>query len=84
MHTMMYQVKVHSLTTYHILLVEFGELPIEVYTLKFTMRFQQWLAHLASSRLVNKATSLSQHLAKQGFDTWHKSTPMGSISLGRP
>ena len=37
---MMSHVKVHTLTTYHILLVEFGELSIEKYALKLTMGFQ--------------------------------------------
>ena len=43
---MMSHVKVLSLITYHILLAKFGKLPIELYTLKLTMSFQQWLAHL--------------------------------------
>ena len=38
---MMYHVKVCSSTTYHILLYEYGELPIELHTLKFTLGFQQ-------------------------------------------
>ena len=38
-------VKVHSSTTYHILLAEFGELPIELYALKLPMDVQQQLAH---------------------------------------
>lgn len=45
MHVMSH-VEVHTSTTYHIILVEFGELPIEVYTLKLTMGFQQWLTCL--------------------------------------
>jgi hypothetical protein len=61
---MVSQVQVHSLTTHHILLAKFRELPIELYTLKLTMGFQQRLAHLSPSWLVNKATSLSQHLAR--------------------
>ena len=36
---MMSHVKVLSLITYHILLVEFGELPIELYALKLIMGF---------------------------------------------
>ena len=44
------------------------------------MGFQQWLAHLSPSWLVNKATSLSQHLAEQGFNTWHKSITMWKTS----
>ena len=47
--------------------------------------FQQWLAHLPSSCLVNQATSLSQHLARKGTDTQHKLTstwkPSWSLSL---
>jgi hypothetical protein len=66
---MMSHIKVCPLTTYHILLTEFKELPIELCALKFTMGFQQWL-NLSPSWLVSKATSLSQHLTKQGFNTW--------------
>ena len=44
---MMPHVKVHSLTTYHILLAKFGQLPIELYALKLIMGFQGWLAHLS-------------------------------------
>ena len=54
---MMSHIKVRSSTTYYILLVEFGELPIELYALKLTL--QQWLAHLSPSRLVSVAASLS-------------------------
>jgi hypothetical protein len=79
---MVSHIKVHSSTTYHILLARSGELPNELNALKLTMGFQQRLAHLAPSWLVNKATSLSQHLTKQGLSTWHKSTPIVSISLG--
>ena len=40
MHNMMSHIKVRHLTTYHILLVEFRELPyLELYALKFTMGF---------------------------------------------
>ena len=39
-------VKVHSSTTYHILLAEYIEPPIELYALKLTMVFQQYLPHL--------------------------------------
>jgi hypothetical protein len=75
---------VRSTTTYHILLAKFEEFPIELYALKLTMGFQQWLAYLSPSWLVNKASSLSQHLAKQGFDTWHRSTSMWKTSLENP
>ena len=37
---MMARAKVHSLINYHILLVEFGQLPIKLHTLKLTMGFQ--------------------------------------------
>ena len=73
---MMSHVKVCSLTTYYILLAEFGEHPMDLYALKLTMGFQQRLAHLSLFWLVNKAPPLSQHLAKQGFNTWHKSAAM--------
>ena len=46
---MMCHVKVRSSTIYHILLAKFGELPIELYTHKLTMGFQQWFAHLSPS-----------------------------------
>ena len=48
----MFQVKVHYLTIYHILLVEFGELSIEFYALKLITGFQQWHGHLSPSWLV--------------------------------
>ena len=54
-----------SLTTYQILLVEFGELPMESYNLKIPMSFQQQLAHVPSSRLVSQAVLFSCHLAQQ-------------------
>ena len=44
--------------TYHILLAEFGELPIELHPLKLIIGFQQHLAHVSPSWLVNKVTSL--------------------------
>lgn len=37
--SLMSHVKVRSLTTYHILLAEFGERPIQLYALKLTMGF---------------------------------------------
>ena len=37
---MMSYIEVHPLTTCHILLAEFEELPIELYALKLTMGFQ--------------------------------------------
>ena len=36
---MMSHIKLCSLTTYHIILAEFRELPIELYALKLTMGF---------------------------------------------
>jgi hypothetical protein len=42
--------------------------------------FQQWLAHLSPSWLVSKAISLSRHLAKQRFNTWHKLTTVWKTS----
>ena len=77
---MMSHVKVRSSTTYHILLDEYGEPPIELNALKLTMGFPQQLAHLSTSWLVNKAASLSQHLAELGFNTWYKSTTMWKTS----
>ena len=41
------------------------------------MHFQQRLAHLFPSWLVNKAASLSQHLVKQGFNTYTNQQPCG-------
>ena len=52
-------VKVSTSTIYHILKARFGELPIELYALKLTMGFQQWLTHLSHSWLVSKVASLS-------------------------
>ena len=43
---MMFHVKVCSSTTHIVLLVEFGEPPIELYALKLIMGFQQQLAQL--------------------------------------
>ena len=37
-----------TLTTYHILLAEFGELPMKLCALKLAIGFQQQLAHLPS------------------------------------
>jgi hypothetical protein len=79
---MMSHVKVCFSTTYHILLAEFGELPIEIYARKLVMGFQQWLTHQSSSWLVSKAASLSQNMAKQGFNTWCKSIIMWKTSWG--
>ena len=42
---MMTHVKVRPSTTYHMLLAVFGEIPIELHTLKLTMGFQQRLTH---------------------------------------
>ena len=85
---MMSHIKIHYTITYHILLVEFGELPMELYALELTIGFQQWLAHLPSSWLDSQATSFSQHLTEQGFDTLHKLTTMwkayGSILMENP
>ena len=75
-------VKVHSSTTHYNVLAKFGELPVELYALKLPMGFQQRFAHLPSSWLVSQATSLCQHLAKQGFHTWHKLTTMCKASWG--
>ena len=44
---MISHVKVGSMTTYNILLVEFGELPIKLNALKLTVGFQQWFTHLS-------------------------------------
>ena len=56
--------------------------PNVLYTLKLPMGFQEQLAHLRSSWVVSKATSISWHLAEQGFNTWHKSTTMWKTSWG--
>ena len=79
---MIFQVKMCSLTTYHIMLTRFGEQPMELYALKLTMGFQQWLAHLSPSWLVNKATSFFWHQAKQKFNIFHKPTTMWKTSWG--
>ena len=79
---MMSHVKVCSSISYHTLLAEFGKVPIELYALKLTTGFQQWLAHPFPCWLISKATSFSWHLAEQGFDTQHKSTTMWKTSWG--
>ena len=56
---MMSHIKVCSSTTYHILLVEFGELPIELHALKPTISFQQHLTLLCPSWLLSKVASFS-------------------------
>ena len=86
---MTFHIKVCSSITYNVLLVEFGEPPIGLYPCKLNMGFQQQLAHLPSCWLVSKTTSLSKHLAKQGFQNLtqinnHMEGIMGSISLGNP
>jgi hypothetical protein len=73
---MVFHVKVCFSTCFHILLAALGELSIILYTFKLTMGFQQQLAHLSPSWLVNKATSLFQHLVEQGFNTRYKLTTM--------
>ena len=54
---MISHVKLCSTTTYHILSAKFGNFPIELHAFKFTIGFQQWLAHLSPSWLVKKAHS---------------------------
>ena len=55
---------------------------MELYALKLTLSFQQQLAHLPSSWLVNEVISLSYLFAKQGAKTWHKSITMWMASWG--
>ena len=69
-------VKARTLITHHIVLAELKKLPMSLSSLGF----QQWLTHLSFSWLVSKATSLSQHLAKQGLNTWYKLTTMWKTS----
>ena len=69
---MMSHIKMHSSTIYHILLVEFGELLIELHPLKLTINFLQQLAQVSPSWLVSKATSLSQHMVEHEFNTLYK------------
>ena len=66
---MMSHIKVRSTTTYHTVLSEFRELPIEIYALKLTVGFQRRHAHLSPSWVLSITTSLSQHLAEQGLNT---------------
>ena len=56
---MMSHVKVSSSTTYHILFVQFEELPIELHAFKPTISFQQHLT-LSPSWLVSIVASFSQ------------------------
>ena len=83
---MVSRVKVCSSTTYHISLAEFEELPMKLYAIKLTIGFQQRLAHLLTSWLVNQATSLSRHHAKQGCDTnwWPCEKHHGDSLNGKP
>ena len=50
----MFHVKVCSLTTYHILLAKFEELPIELHALKLSIGFQQQLIPLSPFWLLVK------------------------------
>ena len=72
-----------SLTSYHVLLAEFGEFLTELYALKLTVSYQQQLVHQSPSWLVSIATLLAriQHLAQINN---HVEDIMGSISLGNP
>ena len=79
---MMSHIKVCSSTNYHILLAEFGEFLMEIYAHKLIMGFQQRLTHQFPLWLVSNATSLSQTLAKQGFNTWCKLTTVWKTSWG--
>ena len=81
---MVLTVEVHSSTTDRILLAEFGELFMELYSLKLLMDFQQRFVHLPSSWLVSQAVSLSRHLTEQGANTWHESTTVWISSRGQP
>lgn len=56
---MMPHIKECSSIPIHILLIEFGELPMELQTLMLTIGFEQRLVHLCPSWLVNKATLFS-------------------------
>lgn len=51
--------QVCSSTTYLIMLIEFAELPMELYTLKLTVSFQQRLSSLPSSWLASQALTFS-------------------------
>ena len=51
-----------------------------IYSYMFSTMHPPRLAHLSPSWLVSIPTSLSQHLAKQGFNTWHKLTSMWKTS----
>ena len=81
---MVTHIKVHPSTSYHILLVDNEELPVELNALKLTIGFQKWLVHLPSYWLFNQATSLFGHLTKQWFHTWYKTTFIWKASWGLP
>ena len=66
---MMSHVKINYVAIYHILLAEFGGLPLELFVFMLTMGFQQQLAHLTSSWLVSEIASFSRHMSEQGFKT---------------
>lgn len=74
---MMSHIKVHSLTTYHISLAEFGKPVIEIYALELTMVFEQRLAHLPSSWLINQATSLPNAVPSKNLTLGTNRDPCG-------
>ena len=75
---MVSRIKVRSPTIYRMLLAEFKELHIELYTLKLTMGFQQWVVLLPPL-----IWSVKQ---PRCLDTWPNKdlTHGGVISLGIP
>ena len=55
---------------------------LEKVTYKYMLLSYLWVTTYPLSWLVSQATSLSRHLAKQGFDNWHKVTTMWKASWG--
>ena len=57
-------IKVRSPTAYRILLINFGEMTMELDALKLSMDYEQRLTNLHLSWVVKQIVSLSQHLAQ--------------------
>ena len=85
---MMTHIKVFTLTSYHILLAKFGEIPMELCTLELIISFQQQLAHLASSwwESINQLHFINTRLNKdltpnplgRHHGVYHNAKPMTS------
>lgn len=77
----MSHIKVHTVTTSHVLLAEFGKLPMGLYAHQLTTGSKHWLAHIPSW-LSMQVIILSRHLVEQESDSLHKmiTIPQDNIS----